>query len=190
MKTWFTSDTHFSHHNVITYCKRPFTGIEHMNSEMIRLWNETVAPEDTVYFLGDFSLSKDPVEKILPLLNGTKHLILGNHDRPHMAHARKETKAETARLFYLQCGFATIQYDLKINIAGHSVKLHHMPYSGDHTEMERYGKYRPKNEGDWLLHGHVHDLFKIQGKQINVGVDVWDFKPVSLEQIAEIINGA
>jgi calcineurin-like phosphoesterase family protein len=190
MKTWFTSDTHFGHLNVINYCKRPFTGIEHMNAEMVRLWNETVAPEDTVYFLGDFSLGKQAVVEILPKLNGIKHLIAGNHDRCHPAHAKKEAKIAAMTQWYLEMGFATVQLELKINIAGHSVKLHHMPYSGDHTEMERYGKYRPKNEGDWLLCGHVHDLFKIKGKQINVGVDVWDFKPVSSEQIAEIINGA
>ena len=34
-KTFFTSDTHFNHANVIKYCARPFASLEVMNREMI-----------------------------------------------------------------------------------------------------------------------------------------------------------
>jgi hypothetical protein len=41
--------------------------------------------------------------------------------------------------------------------------------------------------GSLLLHGHVHTLYKHvyrDGKHaINVGVDVWDYKPISMEDI-------
>lgn len=33
---WFTSDTHFSHWNIIRFCSRPFGSIEEMNDELVR----------------------------------------------------------------------------------------------------------------------------------------------------------
>ena len=83
MKTFFTSDTHFNHANVIKYCGRPFGSAEEMNREMIARWNAVVGPEDTVYHLGDFALGKFAEAPVfLRQLNGArKILIRGNHDR-------------------------------------------------------------------------------------------------------------
>ena len=53
MNYWWTSDYHFSHFNIIRYCKRPFETAEEMNETIIRKHNERVKPEDTVFFLGD-----------------------------------------------------------------------------------------------------------------------------------------
>lgn len=82
-KTFFTSDTHFNHFNIIKYCSRPFSSTEDMNREMILRWNAVVAPEDIVYHLGDFAMGKaSEWPKILHQLNGArKILILGSHDR-------------------------------------------------------------------------------------------------------------
>ena len=33
--------------------------------------------------------------------------------------------------------------------------------------------------------GHVHDSWKRKGNSYNVGVDVWNFRPVSLDEILE-----
>jgi calcineurin-like phosphoesterase family protein len=49
----------------------------------------------------------------------------------------------------------------------------------------------PKDTGLWLLHGHVHNFWpKIQRelRQINVGVDCWNFTPISVNQIVSIIT--
>ena len=37
-----------------------------------------------------------------------------------------------------------------------------------------------------FLVGHVHDLFKICKNAINVGVDVWDYRPVSLADLLDM----
>lgn len=82
-KTFFTSDTHFNHANVMKYCSRPFGSVDEMNREMIARWNAVVGPEDTVYHLGDFAMGM-PSEwpAILKQLNGArKILIRGSHDR-------------------------------------------------------------------------------------------------------------
>ena len=60
VNTFFTSDTHFGHANIIKYCNRPFSSLEEMNSTIIRNWNEMVKPEDTVFFLGDFCFKNGP----------------------------------------------------------------------------------------------------------------------------------
>lgn len=80
---FFTSDHHFCHANIIKYCKRPFESVDQMNEEMVRRWNEVVGDEDTVYYLGDFSLAKQAVELFARRLNGEKHFIMGNHDACH-----------------------------------------------------------------------------------------------------------
>ena len=54
MNYWWTSDYHFSHFNIISYCDRPFKTAEEMNKIIIRRHNERVKPDDTVFFLGDF----------------------------------------------------------------------------------------------------------------------------------------
>jgi len=82
-----------------------------------------------------------------------------------------------------------------MEIEGHNVLLHHMPYAFDAAEeagrpTPKHRAYRPTKEGRWLLHGHIHEKWKVNGRMINVGVDVWDFKPVSIEEIAKIINDA
>lgn len=79
--TWFISDTHFGHKNILEYEKeaRPFDTIEEMNEKIIANWNKTVSPKDLIYHLGDFAFGSDNIA-IAGRLNGRKKLILGNHD--------------------------------------------------------------------------------------------------------------
>lgn len=74
---YFTSDTHFSHTNIIKYCNRPFKSVEEMDEVLIANWNSVVKKTDQVFHLGDFGYNY----KIAQRLNGHKHLIWGNHDR-------------------------------------------------------------------------------------------------------------
>jgi calcineurin-like phosphoesterase family protein len=64
----------------------------------------------------------------------------------------------------------------------------HRPYRGDSGDVERYSRFRPVDEGMWLLHGHVHDKWRREGRMINVGVDVWDFTPASERDIIALIQ--
>ncbi|WP_258934193.1 hypothetical protein [Nesterenkonia pannonica] len=52
MTTFFTSDHHFGHANIIRYCDRPFADVAEMDEAMIDRWNETVSPDDEVWVLG------------------------------------------------------------------------------------------------------------------------------------------
>ena len=79
--TFFTSDTHFNHANIIRFCNRPFKDVEQMNEVMITNWNNAISKDDTVFHLGDFCLGGAAEwTKILDRLNGKIYLIMGNHD--------------------------------------------------------------------------------------------------------------
>lgn len=79
--TYFISDTHFGHKNILEYEKeaRPFDSLEEMNEKIIENWNKTVRPKDVVFHLGDFAFGKFNIN-IAERLNGRKKLVLGNHD--------------------------------------------------------------------------------------------------------------
>lgn len=81
---WVTSDIHFHHKRIMDFCKntRPWDSVEEMNEGLIEAWNSTVANNDTIYYLGDFSFGKrENTEHILRKLNGQKYLVYGNHDQ-------------------------------------------------------------------------------------------------------------
>ena len=48
-KVWITSDSHFSHVNIIKYCNRPFDNVETMNETIIKNWNNAVSKDDLVF---------------------------------------------------------------------------------------------------------------------------------------------
>jgi len=81
INTWFISDTHFGHKNILEYEKeaRPFSCLEEMHEVMIDRWNSVVNRKDIIYHLGDFAFGRRNIQ-IAERLNGKKKLIMGNHD--------------------------------------------------------------------------------------------------------------
>ena len=86
-----TSDTHFFDEHLLgltDFAVRPFLLASMMNETIIENWNEVVAPNDTVYHLGDIAVhfirpeskSHQDVYDVLKRLNGNLVLIKGNHD--------------------------------------------------------------------------------------------------------------
>lgn len=183
-KTWFTSDTHFYHKNVIEYCKRPFSDIDSMNHALIQNWNAAVKPDHTVFVLGDFSFgNKEQTQGILRQLNGRKILIWGNHD-------------QDKRHKNLEMGFDLVMEQAVLRLSRNwRVKLCHFPHRASWLQRWWYGfddrkpnLRPPKEEGMYLLHGHVHTAWKSRSRMINVGVDVWSYKPVSAVDILGLIQ--
>lgn len=165
---YFTSDTHFFHGNIITYCNRPFHNYHEMNATLIENWNKTVQPEDFVYHLGDFGFRKpeDNVQ-IVNSLNGKKILIIGNHDK------------KALKLYHQEGCFEEIHQTLNLSLSSEKIVLFHYPIH------EWEGMFH----GAWHFHGHNHatsiDLDRAAKKCFNVGVDAWSFTPICFEQIRE-----
>jgi len=167
MNTWFSADLHLGHANIINYCNRPFYHIDHMNAELIRRWNERVKPEDLVFHVGDFCFKSNTNRgegiNVKPItweeqLNGKIIFLRGNHDKNNSV----KTKI----------------HSLVINIDGHYINLVHDPIKAD-------ANYKIN------LCGHIHEKWQIKRIKkgfsftdcINIGVDVWDFRPISYEEI-------
>ena len=105
--TFFTSDTHFNHANIIRFCNRPFKDAEQMNEVMIANWNRVIGTDDTVFHLGDFCLG-GAVEwtKILDRLNGKIYLILGNHDLKNIRQGFIDRFEHVAMQMHIEIGKA------------------------------------------------------------------------------------
>ncbi len=164
MNIWFTSDNHFSHTNVIKYCKRPFTSVEEMNETMIQNWNSLVKAGDQIYHLGDFALCKaDEATKIVRRLSGQKFMVWGNHD--------KYTRKDSAFV-----GHWAWNRDLT------EIKINDLRVVLCHFAMKTWNK---SHYGAYQLHGHSHGSLKDDpgSLQLDVGVDCWDYRPVNLDEI-------
>lgn len=166
-KIYFTSDTHFGDSRFF-FMMRPFQNLDEMHNKIIESWNSKIDKDDEVYHLGDFA-TDDKYLDILKELNGNIHLIAGNHD-----HRIVSNKYEDKFASFTPEGFG-IDMDL-INSAGAKLELYlnHYPIKG---KSDRFN-----------LHGHIHSSYKVQKNSINVGVDVWHFSPVSVDDIFMLYN--
>lgn len=183
---FFSSDQHFGHANIIKYCERPFADVPEMNKALIDRWNDTVRHGDTVFVLGDWSMKKDlSLIGIAKQLHGHKLLMPGNHDQCFPVRS----KHQEWRKIYMENGFEYVfdVFSLKFPIFGRTFNISHFPYTEDHTSDARYADYRPVDDGSWLICGHIHEKWKVKDRQINVGVDQWDFKPVSEDELVNIV---
>lgn len=197
MTVWFTSDTHFGHLKVAR--DRGFGTVSGHDEYLIREWNKLVRPDDQVWHLGDVGMvadrasldalkaqgmsSTDYILGCVDRLNGTKILVAGNHDAPHPMH--RDAHRHQQRWMWT---FDAVQAFAKRRFGGHTVLLSHFPYNGDHTDVERCTQYRLRDEGLPVLHGHIHSSEKVSGpRQIHVGVDGWDLRPASLDEVMKLL---
>lgn len=178
MPKWYTADLHLGHARIVTLTGRPFANVSDMDEAIIARWNNVVSPEDDVYVVGDFAFrSKLAPNTYLHRLKGRKHLINGNHDS-------KDCRA--SRLW------SSVQDYAEINDAGRRVVLFHYG-------LRTWNKMR---RGAIHLYGHSHGNLsgfalpddpdrpgRIAGC-IDVGVDCWNFTPITLEMALERISKA
>ena len=159
MTVFFTADTHFSHARIIEMCKRPFSCVEEMDEAMVRRWNERVRPDDTVYHLGDFTLKgPDVARRFKQRLMGRIHLVVGNHDRESVIN-----EVEWEDTYYMAVG----------------------KFDGQDMTLCHYAMrvWRKSHHGALMLYGHSHGNLPGNNQSLDVGVDAWDFRPVTLPEI-------
>ena len=137
MKKWITADLHFAHANILKFQSetRKFDDVHHMNEEIIRIWNENVAEEDTTYILGDVAFCQPKkAAEFVRRLNGNKILIEGNHDE----------KALTNQ--YFRDSFVEIHKYLEIKHNGTRVCMFHFPIL----------EWNQCHRGSVMLNVHLH----------------------------------
>jgi calcineurin-like phosphoesterase family protein len=187
---YFTADLHFGHVNIIEYSKRPHSGVAAMNDNIVDRWNTVVSARDEVMILGDLCMGKiNESLEYVKHLNGTLTLLLGNHDRPFEASAAKRGHWED---LYAQAGVSNIlSGTIKLSLGKYNVLACHFPYHTNFPQNDhdsRFLEHRPKDQGSWLLHGHVHELWRQRGRMINVGVDAWGGAPVSEYDLINLMD--
>jgi calcineurin-like phosphoesterase family protein len=155
---FFTADTHFGSLSHLVCFNRPFKDVRSMDNAIIDRWNSVVSKSDMVYHLGDFGswVYMDFIW-IFYRLNGNKILVVGNHDN----------KPAILNLPWQQ----VIPKSTRICVDGKTLFLSHYP--------RKNNKRKPDV---WYLHGHVHGSGK---KLLDVGVDCWDFRPISFAEIRD-----
>lgn len=179
---WLTSDTHFNHEKIIEFCRSEFKDTNEMNEHIIKVWNEIIQPDDTVFHLGDFAFKtgqkKDQVKAIVERLNGKKTLILGNHD--NLKHIK-------------DFAFDRILDTLEITHEGVTFKLAHFPYKWSMQDKDIVSRPECFTKHDMsqpilpLLCGHVHESYMIRKNCLNMGWDIWK-RPVSIDKVMEVYN--
>ena len=181
-KTFFTSDTHFGHTNIIKYCARPFANTEEMDKVLIENWNNKVPKDSLVYHLGDFAWGNISYwERIREQLNGEIILIFGNHDEKYL---------NNKRMYKL---FKEVTPQKKIWFDKICIYMNHYPF------LCFGGSYKGLN-ATWQLFGHVHSnprsekgldhkrLVNCFPTQYDVGVDNNNFTPISFDELYSYIN--
>lgn len=189
--TFFTSDLHIGHANSIVFDQRPFKDLEHMHRVLINNYNAVVPKDGICYFLGDIGLASTEVTKsVISQMNGTKVLVVGNHDKGYNA--------------MYNIGFDVVMNSCSMTIANERVTLSHCPLLGVYREdvegmknsvstenwhgESRHPMFSVKNEGQFHLHGHCHagpanNKKVIDNKQMDIGVPGNKYRPVSISEI-------
>jgi calcineurin-like phosphoesterase family protein len=186
---FFTSDWHIGHENSIKFDNRPFKDLEEMHREFVRRFNVTVPKDGVTYFLGDMAMGSVPTAaQVIRQLNGTKVIVIGNHDRP-------------ANSLY-SIGFDVVLNSAAIYIQNQKVTMSHCPLPGiPREDMSEYpskgvnwhGEYKNQaytvpNEGQFHLHGHIHSpnsgkSVKILDRQYDVGAPANKYRPIHYNEI-------
>lgn len=167
IKRFVTADLHFGHSAIIDYCGRPFMSATEMDKKLISNWNSVVRQKDKVYVLGDVSFyNEEKTRKIIEQLYGYKILVMGNHDMGRNMW------------WWHNVGFNEV-YKYPIIVDEFLVMQHEPPMFTNPSTPYYY------------FYGHVHatDTYKtITQKSACMCVERWDYTPVDLEKVSDLIK--
>ncbi len=167
---YFSSDLHGHHSNIIKHCNRPFDSIEDMNDAMIQNINRVVKPNDTMYVIGDFVWwggSDEQIANFCRKINCKNlHLVIGNHDEPILDKLKPH--------------FVSGDYLKEIRHAQRTIVM-------CHYAMRTWNQ---SHRGSFHLYGHSHGQLPDDphSYSFDVGVDCHNFKPLSIEEVFEIME--
>lgn len=170
--TYFTADLHFGHAGIINMCERPYSTIDEHDAGLIANWNARVQDDDIVYVIGDFAYraNRKRAAWIFSQLRGVKHLIRGNHDHKHGENLHPTQ----------QLPWASISERLEILADDGKTTL-----VLDHYSLR---VWRNMRRGAVQLFGHSHGNLPGSRQSIDVGVDVFGYRPVTWSEIKQRLD--
>lgn len=168
---WVISDLHYNHANILNFLDyngnktRDFETVEQMNEFLLDKWNSVVKKGDIVYTLGDtFFGSKDTFKSDWTKFNGSKRLIVGNHD---------DISFLSSGGFFKKTLFWRM-------FTEHGLIFHHVP-------LHPSSLFRGKNSDTpmFQVHGHTHTMGSPKiGPYTSVCVEMRNYTPVNIEDLA------
>ena len=185
--TWFASDHHFGHENMMKFFKRdgvtplrPFVDAEDMDETIIENHNRVVKPNDRVYLLGDLAIARRNIFKA-SRLNGRKKLLMGNHD-PFVKNQNRDyfemAGIEAVEAFHKFDKFVATHIPVhpsclstrwNVNVHGHT-----------HDNLVMKPVVITRQTGEIV---YATDLEKADERYINVCMEHINYTPISLEEI-------
>lgn len=201
---YITSDSHFSHGNILKYSNRPFMNeneravvdkylsdrsnadyyreykrlrisektIQRHDETLIKKWNEKVPQDGDVYHLGDFCLNTERAKNILDRLHGRIHFIRGNHDKNVSGFQEK---------------FVWVKDYYELNIDDDEAVHGRQLIVLCHYAFRVWNK---SHYGSFHCYGHSHHSLPDDPNALSmdVGVDGWDYSPLSYREIKEFMK--
>jgi calcineurin-like phosphoesterase family protein len=201
---YFTSDTHYSHKNIVKGTSsweekdkcRDFNTIEEHNDVLVNNINQLVKENDILYHLGDWSFGgKDKISEFRNKLNCKNiHIILRNHD-----HWIEQD-------FEIQKLFSSVQHYKEVAFRINSIKSG--KFGKTKMVLSHYAMrvWNNSHHGAIMLYGHSHgtldeltpnvvnptwigDQYFIKNyRTMDVGVDTNNLFPYHLDEIVEIMK--
>jgi len=164
------SDTHFGHDNMCKFVNEDGTKVRcydtaaECDEVMIQNWNSVVKPDDKVYHLGDVVINRKFLNLVMPRLNGSKRLLMGNHDifdveKDYLPHFKR------VAAYHVMPGERIIFSHIPINMNGERFK--------------------------WNVHGHTHGNNALgkkapnPPKYFNACVEQINYTPLAFEDLTK-----
>jgi calcineurin-like phosphoesterase family protein len=177
---WVISDTHLFHRNILNFTDslgrkiRPFSSIGEMNEKILDRWNSVVKPGDKVYHLGDVTLGyADEFKSFWPKLNGSKRLIVGNHD--DIKFLSSGGFFEKVLLWKVWPEYRMVFSHIPLHPSNATMYLK----TGDYVE----GDVGSKQVQMFNVHGHIHQNKSPDGPYFNVSCEAINYTPMHIEDL-------
>ena len=163
----FVGDTHYGHVGILDLAMRPHADIRAHDRDQIDQWTALVREDHHVWHLGDFAGEDVPLERVAEVfrkLNGSIHLVRGNHDGDDVCEKLPWASVDVMRTL--------------VGSDGRKVVLCHYPL----LEWEGF------HGGDIHFHGHTHDRRPSNRRRWGCCVDHQSFRPMTYEAIVGRMN--
>lgn len=186
-KIFVSSDFHLGHQREFVWKDRGYSSIQEHDEMLIAILNETVRPNDILFFLGDFCLNSTPqqFDAYLDAIKCQNIMTLwGNHNNPHEKAVYRKLVGDNEQYPVKYKNMTYLGHYADVILNGQFVVLFHYPIL----------IWNEMKNGAWCLCGHSHygcpqtKADNLYGKILDVG---WDGhgKPWTLPEIATVMDG-
>jgi len=156
---FWTADEHYGHEKIIDYCERPFSDVKEMNETLVFNHNSLVGCNDIVVHAGDFCWARSYKQAV-------KYIKRLNGNHIFIKGSHDSWLPDSAKYMWRKV------------IEGKLIVV-------CHYAMRRWER---SHFGSWQLYGHSHGLLEPWTNQVDIGVDGWNFYPVSFNELKEYFN--